>query len=126
MAYSNINLNEGTKTMYLYRAKANKDMDISISVTEVKMDKWRETKGYPNVKTTEYYRPIPNQKIRVSPVDVQDLGKIYHGTDMILDRVDENYYLKALIAEYQERADKAKKSVERFENYTENLLSKIK
>lgn len=119
--FEKYNLNEKPVTMYLYNLKkpATKEENFVVEESELLMEKWRQQLGD---KTLDFYAVCgEGNKPIVPPCTVNEIGTIYHGTYMILDRQDKKYYIKELIKEYKHRADEAAKSAETYNNYVKQL-----
>lgn len=116
-----IKLNDEVEIFYLYRAEYPQNANsINISEIPIKMEKWRDignTTSTPVIR--DYYKPISNQNISVAPISVDEIGAIYHGTDMILEKPDKNYYIKALIEYYDGSIHTFQKLIGTYENYIE-------
>lgn len=119
--FEKYNLNEKPVTLYLYNLKkpVKEGETFAVEETEILMEKWRQQVGD---KTLDFYAICDNDtKPIVPPCTVNEVGTIYHGTYMILDRQDKEYYIKKLVEEYEHRAEEAAKSVNTYNEYVRQL-----
>lgn len=120
-----------TKTMYFYNRQHPKDPE-NMDIMEVPVQMYIQAVTVKDRlgKTVEYYEeytPVEDYKktipvhIIIPKIPTKDVGKLFNGVLMILDRADINFYRDALIQLYKRKIEDAKKSLERFENYINKI-----
>lgn len=112
-------LDDEVKTFYLYRTEYPKKVgSVKISETPIKMEKWRDVNDTTPARILrDYYKPAANQNISVAPISVDEIGTMYHGTDMILEKPDKDYYIKALIEYYDNNIHTFQKLIDTYKDY---------
>lgn len=121
--YDDYRVAEEPKIMYFYKTK--KFDDLFIEETPVKMEKWcHPNRLYNNPKNNiYYYKPSPGQSLNttIPPVQISEIGSMYHGMKMVLEIPDKNYYIQELIKTYMGKIDVAKNDIERYNEYIKYL-----
>ena len=124
MSNTNYNLNEEPILMYFYSVKfpTQNRSDITITEHPVYMQKWRQVNSrLRGDDTIDYYKPLPNQDHKVPPVEVTEVGKIVHGTNMVLMEPNKNFYIQKLAEEYNNRIKELDKTRTKYEQFVQEL-----
>ena len=121
--YDDYRIPEEPKLMYFYKLK--KSDDIVIEETAIKMEKWCHPDRLHNNPDNNiyYYKPSAGQSLSVNvpPVEVSEIGSMYHGMKMILEVPNKNHYIQELIKTYINKIDVAKNNIDRYESYIDYL-----
>ncbi len=121
--YDDYRIVEEPKIMYFYKCK--KLDDLFIEETPVKMEKWCHPDRLHNnpANNIYYYKPSAGQSLSVNvpPVEVSEIGSMYHGMKMISEVPDKNHYIQELIKTYMGKIDVAKNDIERYNSYINYL-----
>lgn len=124
MPNTNYNLNEEPILMYFYSVKfpTNNQPELTITECPIQMQKWRQINSrLKGNDTIDYYKPLPNQEYKVPPIEVTEVGKIVHGTNMVLMEPNKNFYIQKLAEEYNNRIKELDKTRTKYEQFIQEL-----
>ncbi len=124
MPNTNYNLNEEPILMYFYSVKFPTTNHPELTITEcpIQMQKWRQINSrLKGNDTIDYYKPLPNQEYKVPPIEVTEVGKIVHGTNMVLTEPNKKFYITKLTEEYNKRIEELNKTRTKYEQFVKTL-----